>query len=153
MKPEPKQGRGVLGGRVDMRPRGFTDPQPRPLTADQLIGDPAIAMDTRGRLIIDDKELRARLAVWPIGSVFISTVATDPAASLGFGRWSAIGAGRALVGVDAGDHDFATAGKVGGSKPVAVDAALTGSGSRVLTSPAGQSMPPFVAVHLWKRTA
>jgi hypothetical protein len=55
-------------------------------------------------------------AAWPVGSVFISAVATDPASLLGFGTWQAFGAGRVLVGYDSGDTDFNAAEKVGGAK-------------------------------------
>jgi hypothetical protein len=53
---------------------------------------------------------------WPIGSVFLSVVATNPATLLGFGTWSAFGAGRMLVGLDSGDGDFDTAEETGGAK-------------------------------------
>lgn len=57
-------------------------------------------------------------AAWPIGSVFTSVVATDPATLLGFGTWSAIGAGRVLVGYDAGDANFDSLEETGGAKTV-----------------------------------
>lgn len=53
---------------------------------------------------------------WPVGSVFISVVSTDPSVLLGFGTWSAFGAGRVLVGLNSGDTDFDTAEETGGSK-------------------------------------
>lgn len=56
------------------------------------------------------------LDAWPVGSVFLSVVATSPATLLGGGTWVAIGAGRMLVGLDAGDADFDTEEKVGGAK-------------------------------------
>ena len=55
-------------------------------------------------------------AAWPVGSIFLSAVATDPATLLGFGTWSAIGAGRVLIGQDTGDTDFDTLGETGGAK-------------------------------------
>ena len=55
---------------------------------------------------------------WPIGSVFISVVATSPATLLGGGTWSAIGAGRVLVGLDSGDANFDTVEETGGAKTV-----------------------------------
>jgi hypothetical protein len=56
---------------------------------------------------------------WPVGSVFISAVSTNPATLLGFGTWAAFGAGRVLVGLDAADTDFDTAEKIGGAKTMA----------------------------------
>lgn len=55
---------------------------------------------------------------WPVGSVFVSVVDTDPSALLGVGAWAAIGAGRVLVGKDAGDADFDALEETGGSKTV-----------------------------------
>jgi hypothetical protein len=46
-------------------------------------------------------------------------VATDPATLYGYGTWSAIGAGRVLIGIDAGDADFDTLGETGGAKTTA----------------------------------
>ena len=58
------------------------------------------------------------LDAWPVGSVFIAVVATSPATLLGGGTWSAFGAGKMLVGRDAGDVDFDTAEETGGAKTV-----------------------------------
>jgi hypothetical protein len=55
---------------------------------------------------------------WPIGSVFTSVVATNPATLLGFGTWSSIAAGRVLVGLDAGDAKFDTVEEEGGDETV-----------------------------------
>lgn len=59
---------------------------------------------------------------FPVGSVFISVVSTDPATLLGYGTWVAIAAGRVLVGRDAGDTDFDTAEETGGAKTKAISA-------------------------------
>ena len=53
---------------------------------------------------------------FPVGSVFIAVVDTDPATLLGYGTWSAFGAGKVLVGIDSSDTDFDTAEETGGSK-------------------------------------
>src|SRR3972149_3898041 len=55
----------------------------------------------------------------PVGFVFVSVVSTNPATLLGYGTWSAFGAGRVLVGLDAGDADFDTVEETGGAKTVA----------------------------------
>lgn len=56
---------------------------------------------------------------FPVGSIFTATVATDPATLLGYGTWSAFGAGRVMIGRNAGDADFDTAEETGGAKSVA----------------------------------
>jgi hypothetical protein len=59
-------------------------------------------------------------AAYPIGSVYMSTVATDPNILLGFGTWASID-GRFLVGVgDNGDGKAYTAAEEGGSKDAVV---------------------------------
>lgn len=55
-------------------------------------------------------------AAWPIGSVFTSVVSTNPATLLGFGTWSAIAAGKMLIGLDSGDATMDTAEETGGAK-------------------------------------
>lgn len=56
-------------------------------------------------------------AVFPVGSVYINAAATtNPATLFGFGTWTAIGAGRVLVGQDTGDALFNSLGETGGSK-------------------------------------
>ena len=58
----------------------------------------------------------ALAAVYPVGSIYINaTSATNPATLLGFGTWVAFGAGRVMVGLDAGNAAFDTAEETGGS--------------------------------------
>lgn len=54
------------------------------------------------------------LDVYPVGSIYISTVSTNPATLFGAGTWAAFGAGRVLVGVGTSDQAFA-AGATGGA--------------------------------------
>ena len=53
---------------------------------------------------------------FPIGSVFINVDGSDPRDSLGYGVWSAFGAGRTLFGFDSGNGNFDTALETGGSE-------------------------------------
>ena len=53
---------------------------------------------------------------FPVGSVFVSVVSTNPSTLLGYGTWSAFGAGRTLVGLDAGQTEFDTVEETGGAK-------------------------------------
>ena len=53
---------------------------------------------------------------YPVGSIYINaTVATNPGTLLGFGTWTAFGAGRVPVGFDSGNVLFDTAEETGGS--------------------------------------
>jgi hypothetical protein len=55
------------------------------------------------------------LAVYPVGSIYTSVVATSPATHFG-GTWAAMAAGRVLVGLDPDDVDFDTIEGTGGAK-------------------------------------
>lgn len=58
----------------------------------------------------------AAIDAWPVGSVFVSIVDTDPATLLSGGTWARIAEGRVLVGQDDADTDFDTAEETGGAK-------------------------------------
>ena len=108
---------------------------------------------------------------YPIGSIYQSTVATNPAQFMG-GVWERFGNGRVLVGVDETDADFNTANKQGGSStvpnisisPKGYGLAETGSfEARILVglvnmsgneSPLNSSnLQPYITVYRWRRTA
>jgi hypothetical protein len=61
-------------------------------------------------------------ALYPVGSLYVSTLSTNPGTLLGRGTWAAHGAGRVLVGHDSGDADFDAEGKTGGAKTKAISA-------------------------------
>ena len=66
-------------------------------------------------------------AVYPVGSLFLSTVSTNPADLLGFGTWSLYGEGRALVGAGTGSGLTArTLGSTFGSEEVTLTSAQSG---------------------------
>jgi hypothetical protein len=73
-------------------------------------------------------------ALHPVGSIYTSTVATNPATLFGFGTWVAFGAGRVLIGVS-GTAPY-TAGATGGSAD-AVVVAHTHTGTTDSTSLTG----------------
>lgn len=54
-------------------------------------------------------------ALHPVGSIYTAVVSTNPATLLGFGTWSAFGAGRVMVGFDSSNALFDTAEETGGS--------------------------------------
>jgi hypothetical protein len=57
-----------------------------------------------------------KAALFPVGSIYTnSSVATNPSTLLGFGTWSAFGAGRVMVGFNSGNALFDTAEETGGS--------------------------------------
>lgn len=53
---------------------------------------------------------------YPVGAIYSSTVSTNPGTSLGFGTWTAFGAGRVMIGNGGGF----TAGATGGSADAVV---------------------------------
>jgi len=64
---------------------------------------------------IDAAITAVKAALFPVGSIFTAVVATNPGTLLGFGTWTAFGAGRVPVGFDSGNVLFDTAEETGGS--------------------------------------
>jgi hypothetical protein len=96
---------------------------------------------------------------FPVGSVFIAVVATNPATLLGYGTWSAFGTGRVLVGQDTGDVDFDVLEETGGSKTNTHNHTTDGAGSiafagtRTVDNTTISIVQPYIVVKMWKRTA
>jgi len=54
-------------------------------------------------------------ALFPVGAIYTAVVSTNPGTLLGFGTWTAFGAGRVMVGFDSSNALFDTAEETGGS--------------------------------------
>ena len=87
--------------------------------------------------IADDAVTAAKIAagaltdvVYPVGSIFttVNNYANSAAVvnAIGGTTWTAFGAGRVLVGLDASDTDFDTAEETGGAKTVTLTSAQSG---------------------------
>lgn len=73
--------------------------------------------------------------LYPVGSIYINaTSSTNPATLLGFGTWTAFGAGRVMVGFDSGNALFDTAEETGGSAD-AVTVSHTHTATSTVTDP------------------
>jgi hypothetical protein len=60
-------------------------------------------------------------ALYPVGSIYINAgVSTNPNTLLGFGTWTAFGAGRVMVGLNSSDSSFDALEETGGSKDAIV---------------------------------
>ena len=125
----------------------------------------------------------ALAAAWPVGSVFLSVLSTNPATLLGFGTWSQIAQGKMLIGQSGSDTDFDTAEETGGAKTKTltttelpahthtltayasdgepgngVDVAYATAQADITTSSAGSGsafsiMNPYFVVYCWKRVS
>lgn len=116
---------------------------------------------------------------FPVGSIYIAVVATNPATLLGYGTWTAFGTGRTLVGIDAGQTEFDVVEETGGEKthtltttemPAHVHGGTfttNGGGSSNVASGGGfqvgnssstgsdgphNNLQPYIVVYMWKRT-
>lgn len=117
--------------------------------------------------------------IYPIGSLYISTLSTNPNTLLGFGTWTAFGAGRVLIGVGTSDavyaagatggesthtlttdempaHTHIIPGSTDGSGPDGINAA-NGVQTKTTSSTGGggahNNLQPYIVVYMWQRTA
>ena len=83
-------------------------------TAEIDAGTGSTSRTITGRRVdyIQDKTLER---AYPVGSIYISTISTNPNTLFGFGTWVAYGEGRVIVG-KAASGTFSTAGATGGAE-------------------------------------
>lgn len=91
-----------------------------PLASPALTGTPTApnaSFGTDSTQIATTAFVQAALAaIYPVGSIYTNaTNSTNPGTLLGFGTWTAFGAGRVAVGYDSGNALFDTAEETGGS--------------------------------------
>lgn len=113
---------GTLGG-TDPAPDLDLLPIVAPADDDYLALTDTSDTDSSARSLVSDVldliDTAAILAlVYPVGCIYFSTNSTNPATSLGFGTWSAFGAGRVPVGFDSGNTKFDTDEETGGAETV-----------------------------------
>jgi len=119
--------------------------------------------------------------VYPVGSIYVNAnVATNPATLLGFGTWTAFGAGRVMAGFDVAQTEFDVAEETGGAKTHTLTIAempahthvmqfdhtfgglasggVVGRSSATNTNSTGgggahNNLQPYIVCYFWKRTA
>jgi hypothetical protein len=175
--PEGPTGPQGIPGAANMTagPEGPTGPQGIPGAANMTAGPQGEHGDPGQNATVE--------SVYPVGSIYISTVVTNPATTFGFGTWATFGNGRVLVGNNTADADFDVAEEIGGSKTNAsvvththsvtlgtgttdgawgsADTSSSSPGtSKTLTAAAPTGaiasisiVQPYIVVYFWERTA
>lgn len=98
---------------------------------------PTAASGTNTTQLATTAFVQAAIALlYPVGSIYTNaSVATNPGTLLGFGTWTAFGAGRVMVGLDASNALFDTAEETGGSAD-AITVSHTHTATSTVTDPA-----------------
>ena len=99
-----------------------------PLAPTQSFGNSSTAIATTAFV------QAAMAALFPVGAIYTAVVSTNPATLIGFGTWTAFGAGRVMVGFDSGNALFDTAEETGGSAD-AITVSHTHTASTSITDP------------------
>jgi hypothetical protein len=159
------------------------NPSTNTLTAGNFSGAVALANVTGLQTALDAKTTpaAAKLAAWPIGSIYTSVNSANPSTLFG-GNWEAFGAGKVLIGIDASDTDFDTVEETGGAKTHALSIAEmpahshtytlentrgagspgAGNGDSSFSTPntstvgsgaAHNNVQPYIVVYMFKRIA
>lgn len=135
----------------------------------------AAPIDPTDVLRLEDIAATILGATYPVGSVYLAVVATDPSVLLGFGTWARIAEGQFLVGFETADPDFDPIENTGGTKTHDHPDTTSGTSSAnvmvdnnedILTVSVATAMathntdlaaishlPPFCVIYIWKRTA
>lgn len=159
------------------------NPSTNTLTAGNFSGAVALSKVTGLQTALDAKTTpaAAKLAAWPIGSIYTSVNSANPSTLFG-GNWEAFGAGKVLIGIDSSDTDFDTVEETGGAKTHALSIAEmpahshtytlentrgagspgAGNGDSSFSTPntstagsgaAHNNVQPYVVVYMFKRIA
>ena len=83
---------------------------------------------------IDSAITAVKTALFPVGTIYTAIVSTNPGTLLGFGTWTAFGAGRVPVGFDSTNALFDTAEETGGSAD-AITVSHTHTATSTVTDP------------------
>lgn len=117
-------------------------------TLDSLFTSGPALLATKGGTGVTSVAAAAALfgnLLYPVGSIYTnSSVSTNPATLLGFGTWTAFGAGRVMVGFNSSNSLFDTAEETGGSADAIVVAhthSITDpTHTHVITTPDGYKL-------------
>ena len=101
----------AIATKADLASPAFTG---NPTAATQLFGN------SSSRLATTEFVQLALASMYPVGSIYISILPTNPNTLFGFGTWVAFAAGRTLVGLDSSDSLFDVVEETGGSKDAVV---------------------------------
>lgn len=168
---------------IDKEKQGIKDEAKAEIT--EQLQDSISSLETRVNNSIttsaNNAKTQAKLEAFPVGSIFISTTATNPGSYIG-GTWVAYAQGRTLVGVGYSDRTF-NAGETGGESAhvltyselpykVLVDvgdnkaawgifwANATGYYADVVSRALGNgsdnphnNLQPYIVTYIWRRTA